>query len=282
LIRVLASIRKGDFRLPRVVLREASFTEPLPAPCGPSTALRRCGRSDRRVGGGGMGILIAQALLARGAEPIVVDIAHARLSLATTLGVRRSSTRPETTWEDAGRPDGRRGSRRSHSHRRQRTDPERHPGVGPIWRPDQHLRGCRRCPDLALDFLDLYHRELASFLPIPRARRPGGRLRVFGKRPGPGRAADQPSVPLTRLTRACDSSGRPATKVVSIHDTNSRTSCPDAPPRPPHASRRALRPEDIRMEEVPISVPDRVSLVRLDVPRWTSRIGRCSSAVPTP
>ena len=78
------------FRLPEgLSFEEASFTEPL------ACAVRAVDRSqalpgDRIavVGGGGMGILIAQALLARAADPIVVDIVHTRLSLAKTLGVR--------------------------------------------------------------------------------------------------------------------------------------------------------------------------------------------------
>jgi L-iditol 2-dehydrogenase len=40
------------------------------------------------VGGGGMGLLIAQVLALRGAEPIVVDIAEARLALARSFRVK--------------------------------------------------------------------------------------------------------------------------------------------------------------------------------------------------
>jgi len=39
------------------------------------------------VGGGGMGLLIAQALVARGAHPIVFDISDERLALARELGI---------------------------------------------------------------------------------------------------------------------------------------------------------------------------------------------------
>ncbi len=67
----------------------AAFTEPL------ACALRATERSqvlpgDRIavVGGGGMGLLIAQALLLRGAEPIVVEIAEARLALARALQIK--------------------------------------------------------------------------------------------------------------------------------------------------------------------------------------------------
>lgn len=78
------------FRLPDAMPFEvASFSEPL------ACAVRAADRSqvlpgDRIVvvGGGGMGLLIAQALLARGVEPIVADIRAARLELARALGVQ--------------------------------------------------------------------------------------------------------------------------------------------------------------------------------------------------
>jgi L-iditol 2-dehydrogenase len=67
----------------------ASFTEPL------ACAVRAVERSqvlpgDRVavVGGGGMGLLIAQTLMARGADPIVLDISETRLSLARALRVK--------------------------------------------------------------------------------------------------------------------------------------------------------------------------------------------------
>lgn len=66
----------------------ASFTEPL------ACAVRAVERShvlpgDRIavVGGGGMGLLIAQTLTARGAVPIVLDLSEARIGLARALGV---------------------------------------------------------------------------------------------------------------------------------------------------------------------------------------------------
>ena len=111
-----------------------------------------------------MGILIAQALLARGAEPIVVDIAHARLSLATTLGVRTviNPARDDLGKTLAGLTDG--------------------AGVdgailtvvnGRILKDIQAwvrsggriniFAGAADGPDLSVDFLDLYHRELAIF-----------------------------------------------------------------------------------------------------------------------
>ncbi len=67
---------------------EASFTEPL------ACAVRAVERSralpgDRIavIGGGGMGLLIAQALLARAAEPLLLEVAESRLELARSLGI---------------------------------------------------------------------------------------------------------------------------------------------------------------------------------------------------
>jgi len=66
----------------------ASFTEPL------ACAVRAVQRShalggDRIavVGGGGVGLLIAQVLAAHGAVPVVLEISEARLALARTLGI---------------------------------------------------------------------------------------------------------------------------------------------------------------------------------------------------
>jgi len=67
----------------------ASFTEPL------ACAVRAVGRShvqpgDRIavVGGGGMGLLIAQTVAAHGALPIVFDVSETRIALAQTLRVK--------------------------------------------------------------------------------------------------------------------------------------------------------------------------------------------------
>jgi L-iditol 2-dehydrogenase len=83
-------VERVAFRLPDgMTCEEASFTEPL------ACAVRAVERSqalpgDRIavVGGGGMGLLIAQALLARGADAIVLDVAEKRLALARELGIR--------------------------------------------------------------------------------------------------------------------------------------------------------------------------------------------------
>jgi L-iditol 2-dehydrogenase len=65
----------------------ASFTEPLA--CGVRAVERSHVLPGDRiavVGGGGMGLLIAQTLAARGAVPIVLDVSEARISLARALG----------------------------------------------------------------------------------------------------------------------------------------------------------------------------------------------------
>jgi L-iditol 2-dehydrogenase len=90
LIRVPAlHVEQVAFALPAAMSFEvASFAEPL------ACAVRAVQRSqvlpgDRVavVGGGGMGLLIAQALAARGARPLLLDIAEARLDLARRLGL---------------------------------------------------------------------------------------------------------------------------------------------------------------------------------------------------
>lgn len=67
----------------------ASFTEPLA--CGVRAVERSHVLPGDRiavVGGGGMGLLIAQTLAARGAVPIVLDVSEARISLARALRVQ--------------------------------------------------------------------------------------------------------------------------------------------------------------------------------------------------
>jgi L-iditol 2-dehydrogenase len=66
----------------------ASFTEPLA--CAVRAVQRSHALRDDRiavVGGGGMGLLIAQTLSARGAIPILLDISESRIALAQALGV---------------------------------------------------------------------------------------------------------------------------------------------------------------------------------------------------
>jgi L-iditol 2-dehydrogenase len=78
------------FPLPaRMAFEVAAFTEPL------ACAVRAVDRAEIQAGdrigvagGGGMGLLIAQVLRARGADPIVLEISEARLALARALGVK--------------------------------------------------------------------------------------------------------------------------------------------------------------------------------------------------
>ena len=90
LIRVPAiHVEQVAFALPPAMSFEvASFAEPL------ACAVRALHRSQVQpgdriavVGGGGMGLLIAQAMAARGAHPLVLDIAEARLELARRVGL---------------------------------------------------------------------------------------------------------------------------------------------------------------------------------------------------
>jgi L-iditol 2-dehydrogenase len=143
----------------------ASFAEPL------ACALRAVQRSqvlpgDRIavVGGGGMGLLIAQALVARGAGPILLDISEPRIALAQSLGLRLTIN---PTRQDVRKAVG-----------------EFTGGVGLdgailtvvnqaiLTQVHERLRPGGRVnifaepvdgSHLALDFADLYHRELSVF-----------------------------------------------------------------------------------------------------------------------
>ncbi len=83
-------VDRVTFALPEEMSFEtASFTEPL------GCAVRAIERSqvlagDRIgvIGAGSMGLLVAQALAARGVEPFVVDISESRLALARALRVK--------------------------------------------------------------------------------------------------------------------------------------------------------------------------------------------------
>jgi len=156
-------VERVAFCLPdAMTYEEASFTEPL------ACAVRAVERSqvlagDRIavVGAGGMGLLIAQVLLARGADTIVLDIAEKRLALARELGIR-AAVNPAA--------DG---------VRKTLTDLTRGTGVdgvvltvvnAGILEDAQHaVRAGGRInvfaaaadgPRLAVDLVDLYHREL--------------------------------------------------------------------------------------------------------------------------
>jgi L-iditol 2-dehydrogenase len=82
-------VERVAFRLPGSMSFEtASFTEPLG--CAVRAVERSAVQAGDRiavVGGGGMGLLIAQAVRARGAEPIVLDVSEERLQVARHLGI---------------------------------------------------------------------------------------------------------------------------------------------------------------------------------------------------
>jgi len=143
----------------------AAFTEPL------ACAVRAVERSQVQAGdhvgvfgGGGMGLLIAQVLLARGAVPVLVEVSDARLALARSLGVKEAVN---PSGEDLGRAVD-----------------EASGGAGldgviltvlttPVLAQAQRLvraggrlnvfAGPADGPQLPVDFADLYHRELSLF-----------------------------------------------------------------------------------------------------------------------
>jgi L-iditol 2-dehydrogenase len=167
LIRIPAPhVGRVAFRLPETLSDEAaSFTEPL------ACAVRAVRRSqvmpgDRIavVGAGGMGLLIAQAVLATGAVPIVADVADGRLELAQRVGVERLVHSAQDGLGAGLRAQGN-GA----------------PVDGAVLtvvnagilseiqgavRPGGRINifaGAAGGPFLPLDFVDLYHRELAVF-----------------------------------------------------------------------------------------------------------------------
>jgi L-iditol 2-dehydrogenase len=167
LIRVPAiHLERVAFALPATMSFEvASFTEPL------ACAVRALHRSqvqpgDRLavVGGGGMGLLIAQALAARGAQPLVLDIAEARLDLARRLGlsrlvnpVREDVGRAVAAWTDGVGLDGvilTVLTQLTLDQARSLLRPGG--GINVFAGPSNGAR-------LSLDFDELYHRELALF-----------------------------------------------------------------------------------------------------------------------
>jgi L-iditol 2-dehydrogenase len=154
------------FSLPdAMTYEEASFTEPL------ACAVRAVERSqvlsgDRVavVGAGGMGLLIAQALRARGAEAIVLDISEERLVLARTLGIgvtanpARDGVRAALARLNDGM--GVDGAVLTVVTARILDDVQR--AVRPGGRINVFASAAEG-PRLSLDFEDLYHRELAVF-----------------------------------------------------------------------------------------------------------------------
>ncbi len=151
------------FRLPDgMTYEEASFTEPL------ACAVRAVEKAqvlpgDRIavVGGGGMGLLIAQAIRARGAEAIVADISDARLALARELGIRTTINPSRDgfteTLTDATEGVGADAVVLTAVNARILDDAQR--AVRPGGRINV-FAGAADGPRLAVDFVDLYHREL--------------------------------------------------------------------------------------------------------------------------
>ena len=156
-------VERVAFRLPDgMTYEEASFTEPL------ACAVRAMERTqvlpgDRVavVGGGGMGLLIAQAIRARGADAIVLDISDARLALARELGVRTAANPAKDgvkkALTDATEGLGVDAAVLTVVNARILDDVQR------AMRPGGRINvfaGAADGPRLAMDFVDLYHREL--------------------------------------------------------------------------------------------------------------------------
>jgi threonine dehydrogenase-like Zn-dependent dehydrogenase len=113
------------------------------------------------VGAGGMGLLIAQALLARGADAIVLDIAEKRLALARELGVR-AAVNPATdgvrkTLTDLTDGAGVDGVVLTVVNARILDEAQRAVRAGGRINV---FAGAADGPRLAMDLSDLYHREL--------------------------------------------------------------------------------------------------------------------------
>jgi L-iditol 2-dehydrogenase len=157
-------VERVTIRLPDAMPFEvASFAEPL------ACAVRAVDRSgvlpgDRIavVGGGGMGLLIAQTLAARGAVPLVLDISGERIALARAVGVKatinpaRENVR-EAVVEMAGRA-GLDGAILTVVSGAILAEIQR------VLRPGGRINifaGPADGPHLTLDFNDLYHRELS-------------------------------------------------------------------------------------------------------------------------
>lgn len=159
-------VDRVTIRLPDAMPFEvASFAEPL------ACAVRAVDRSavlsgDRIavVGGGGMGLLIAQTLAARATVPIVLDISEARIALARALGIRatinpaRENVREAVAEVTGGA--GLDGAVLTVVSEAILAD------IQPLLRAGGRINifaGPSDGPRLALDFGDLYHRELSVF-----------------------------------------------------------------------------------------------------------------------
>jgi L-iditol 2-dehydrogenase len=85
-------VQQVTFRLPDGLPFEvAAFTEPLA--CAVRAVERSAVQPGDRIGvfgGGGMGLLIAQVLLARGAAPLVIEVSESRCALARALRIKET------------------------------------------------------------------------------------------------------------------------------------------------------------------------------------------------
>lgn len=143
----------------------ASFAEPL------ACAVRAVERSavqpgDRVavVGAGGMGLLIAQSLMVRGAEPIILDISETRLSLARALQVKvtiNPGREPvDRVVVELTGGVGLDGAILTVANEKILSEVQRSLRAGGRM---NIFAGPSNGPHLTLDFDDLYHRELAVF-----------------------------------------------------------------------------------------------------------------------
>ncbi len=159
-------VERVTIRLPdQMSFEVASFTEPL------ACAVRAVQRyqvlpGDRIavVGGGGMGLLIAQTLEARGAVPILLDVSEARIALARVL---RLKTTINSTREDVAQAVaeltggvGLDGAFLTVVNEAILTQTQR------TLRPGGRINifaGPTDGARLSMDFADMYHRELSVF-----------------------------------------------------------------------------------------------------------------------
>jgi L-iditol 2-dehydrogenase len=167
LVRLSAlHVEHVTFRLPPDLPFEvAAFTEPLA--CAVRAVDRSAVQPGDRIGvfgGGGMGLLIAQVLVARGAVPVVVEVSESRLALARALQVKETvNPAREDLVRAVDETTGGAGldgivltvATAAVLNQAQR-----------LVRPGGRINvfaGPADGPLLCLDFSDLYHRELSVF-----------------------------------------------------------------------------------------------------------------------
>ncbi len=159
-------VERVTIRLPdQMSFEVASFTEPLA--CAVRAVLRSQVLPGDRiavVGGGGMGLLIAQTLEACGAVPILLDVSEARIDLARVLRLKTTinSTREDVTQAVAELTGGvgLDGAILTVVNEAILTQTQR------TLRPGGRINifaGPTDGARLSLDFADMYHRELSVF-----------------------------------------------------------------------------------------------------------------------